>query len=197
MYPFGWFVVGKLFWGFWRSGGLMLIGMALYKFGFFQLQRPLRFSFWAMTLALLGGIPLVGFGIYRQFASGWDVTYTFFLGSQFNYWGSLLISFGWLGVIYWVGTVTAWGGLTRPLAAVGKTAFSNYILQTLICTTIFYGHGLGLFGRIDRLGQILIVIGVWAFQLWGSTLWLHRFRFGPLEWLWRSLTYGQRQPFRR
>ena len=186
-----------LIWGFWRSGGLMLIGMALYKLGFFQLHRPLRVSFWAISLALLAGLPLVGYGIHRQFASGWDVTYTFFLGSQFNYWGSLLVSFGWLGLVYWVGEATSWGSLTRPLAAVGKTALSNYILQTLICTTIFYGQGLGLFGRIERLGQILIVMGVWAVQLLGSTLWLRRFRFGPLEWLWRSLTYGKGQPFRR
>ncbi len=184
-----------LFWGLWRSGGLMLIGMALYKLGFFRLHRRLRFSFWAITLALLAGLPLVGYGIYRQFASGWDPSYTFFLGGQFNYWGSLLVSFGWLGAVYWLGEATSWGSVTRPLAAVGKTAFSNYILQTLICTTIFYGHGLGLFGSIDRLGQILIVMGVWSVQLVGSTLWLRRFRFGPLEWLWRSLTYGEWQPF--
>ena len=117
--------------------------------------------------------------------------------NTFNYWGSLLVSFGWLGVVYWVGEVTSWGKLTRPLAAVGKTAFSNYILQTLICTTIFYGQGVGLFGHIDRLGQILIVLGVWPVHLFGSMLWLRRFRFGPLEWLWRSLTYGKMQPFRR
>ena len=186
-----------LYWGFWRSGGLMLIGMALYKLGFFQLRRPLRFSFWAITLALVVGLPLVGYGIHRQFASGWDVTYTFFLGGQYNYWGSLLVSFGWLGILYWVGEASSWGRFTRPLAAIGRTAFSNYILQTLICTTIFYGQGLALFGRIDRLGQILFVIGVWAVQLLASTLWLRRFRCGPLEWLWRSSTYGKRQPFSR
>jgi uncharacterized protein len=186
-----------LFWGFWRSGGLMLIGMALYKLGCFQLRRPLRFSLWSVTIALLVGLPLVGYGAHRQFASGWDVTYTFFLGAQYNHWASILISFGWLGAIYAVGAATSWGGVTRPLAAIGKTALSNYILQTLICTTIFYGQGFALFGRVERLGQILIVVAVWAVQLLGTTLWLRRFRFGPLEWLWRSLTYGAAQPFRR
>jgi uncharacterized protein len=185
-----------LFWGFWRSGGLMLIGMALYKMGFFRLRRPLRFSFWSITLAVLVGLPLVGYGIYRNFASGWDVTYTFFLGGQYNYWGSIIVSFGWLGVVYWLGTATSWAGVTRPLAAVGQTAFSNYILQTLICTTIFYGHGFGYYGHVDRLGQILIVFGVWTVQLALSTWWMRRFRFGPLEWLWRSLTYCKLQPFR-
>ena len=186
-----------LFWGFWRSGGLMLIGMALYKLGFFRLRRPLLFSFWSIALAVLVGLPLVGYGIHRNFASGWDVTYTFFGGGQYNYWGSLIVSFGWLGVVYWLGTATSWGGITRPLAAVGQTAFSNYILQTLICTTIFYGYGFGYFGQVERLGQVMIVLGVWTVQLMISTWWLRRFRFGPLEWLWRSLTYGTMQPFRR
>jgi uncharacterized protein len=76
-------------------------------------------------------------------------------------------------------------------------AFSNYILQTLICTTIFYGHGLGLFGSVDRVGQAAIVAAIWAVELTTSPLWLARFRFGPLEWLWRSLTYWRWQPFVR
>jgi uncharacterized protein len=175
----------------------MLIGMGLYKLGFFQPHRSLRFSFIVIALALLVGLPITAYGVHRMFASDWDITYMFFLGGQFNYWGSLLVSFGWMGIIYWVGATTSWATVTHPLAAVGKTAFSNYILQTLVCTTIFFGQGLALFGRIERLGQILIVLGVWAVQLLGSTLWLRWFHSGPLEWLWRSLTYGQRPPFRR
>jgi uncharacterized protein len=76
-------------------------------------------------------------------------------------------------------------------------AFTNYLVQTVICTTIFYGHGFGLFGSVERTGQILIVLAVWALQLWYSPLWLRHFRFGPAEWLWRSLTYGRPQPMRR
>ena len=87
--------------------------------------------------------------------------------------------------------------VTRPLAAVGRTAFSNYILQTVICTLIFYGHGFGLFGSVERIGQIAIVLAVWVVQLLLSTWWLRRFRYGPLEWLWRSVTYMQPVPFRK
>ena len=65
-------------------------------------------------LALLAGLPLVGYGIHRQFASGWDPSYTFFLGGQFNYWGSLLVSFGWLGAVYWLGEATSWGQRDSP-----------------------------------------------------------------------------------
>jgi uncharacterized protein len=75
-------------------------------------------------------------------------------------------------------------------------AFTNYLVQTFICTTIFYGHGLGLFGRATRTEQILMVFAVWAFQLIVSPIWLRYFRFGPFEWVWRSLAYMRRQPMR-
>jgi uncharacterized protein len=101
---------------------------------------------------------------------------------------------GLVMLIYRAG-VLSW--LTRAFAAVGQMAFTNYLLHTIICTTIFYGHGLGLFGQLERTGQITLVAAVWVFQLILSPLWLRRFRFGPFEWLWRSLTYGQRPLFRR
>jgi uncharacterized protein len=85
----------------------------------------------------------------------------------------------------------------RWLAAAGRMAFSNYLIQTIICTTIFFGHGFGLFGSVPRWGQLLVVFPVWAFELWFSTFWLERFRFGPAEWLWRTLTYMKPQPMRR
>jgi uncharacterized protein len=79
---------------------------------------------------------------------------------------------------------------------VGRTAFSNYILQTLICTTLFYGHGFGLFGSVSRVGQILICVAVWAVQLLIAPIWLRHFEYGPLEWMWRSLTYKRKMPMR-
>jgi uncharacterized protein len=91
------------------------------------------------------------------------------------------------GVVRWLRTA---------LAAVGQTAFSCYIAESLICTTLFYGYGFGLFARLDRFQQLLVVLAVWVVLLIVSPLWLKRFRFGPLEWLWRSLTYLERQPMR-
>ena len=76
-------------------------------------------------------------------------------------------------------------------------AFSNYILQTLVCTTLFYGHGFGLFASLERTAQMLIVLAVWVLQLVVSPVWMRHFRYGPLEWLWRSLVYLSIQPFRR
>jgi uncharacterized protein len=87
--------------------------------------------------------------------------------------------------------------LQTSLAAVGRTALSNYLLQSLLCTTLFYGHGFGLFGKVPRVGQLGIVLAIWALQLLVSPLWLHYFAFGPMEWIWRCATYWQLQPFLR
>lgn len=89
-------------------------------------------------------------------------------------------------------------GLSRimnSLAAVGRMAFTHYILQTVLATLMFYGHGLGYFGQISRTGQFGIVLAIWTLQIIISPIWLKYFRFGPLEWLWRSLVYMQKQPF--
>ncbi len=89
------------------------------------------------------------------------------------------------------------GVIGRSLMTVGRMAFTNYILQSVICTFVFYGHGLGLFGRVPRTGQALVVIGVWIFLMIFSPWWLKYYRYGPLEWLWRSLAYRSRLQMRR
>ena len=88
------------------------------------------------------------------------------------------------------------GRLLQSVSAVGRTALSNYLLQTVLCTTLFYGHGFGLFGSVERTAQVAIVPAVWMVQLIASSWWVKRFRYGPMEWMWRSLTYGQLQPIR-
>ncbi len=178
----------------WRAGGLMLIGMALYKWGVMAAQRTRRF-YAILTAAGLGvGLPLIGLGILRNTATGWTFEYSMFLGSRFNYLGSFAVALGYIGAVMLVARSS--GRLTRLLAPVGRMAFTNYLVQTLICTLVFYGHGLGLFGKVERGPQILIVLAVWVFQIWFSGFWLRRFRFGPAEWLWRSLSYVKRQPMR-
>jgi uncharacterized protein len=84
--------------------------------------------------------------------------------------------------------------LMRP---VGQMAFTNYLMQSLICGLIFYGIGFGMYGKLERIEIYYVVAAVWAIQIIYSHIWLHYFRFGPLEWLWRSLTYWKKQPFIR
>ncbi len=87
--------------------------------------------------------------------------------------------------------------LLRPLAAVGRMALSNYIMHTLIAVTIFDGWAFGQWGKWRMSEVAILVVSVWALQLALSPIWLRYFRFGPLEWLWRSLTYLRLQPFNR
>lgn len=89
------------------------------------------------------------------------------------------------------------GARLRWLAPAGRMALSNYLLQSMVGTLIFYGYGFGLWGRIDRIGQLLLVIAVFAVQIAISRVWLSRFHFGPMEWLWRAATYGHWPAFLR
>ena len=184
-------------WGLWRAGGLMLIGMALYKLDVFSARRSPRFYGALIAAALVAGIPVEAYGVALDFEYGWALDWSLLQGRQFNYWPSIAVALGYVGLVMLACRSTALRRATRPFAAVGQTALSNYLLQTVICTTIFYGHGLGYYGSVDRVGQLGIVIGVWAVQSIASPLWLRRYRFGPAEWVWRSLTYGARPALQR
>jgi uncharacterized protein len=115
--------------------------------------------------------------------------YSMFTGVQFNYLGSLGVALGYTGLVILISKSRSSGRFIRTLSAVGRMAFSNYILMTLISTFIFYGHGLGLFGCVERTYQLLFVLGIWIILLVISPLWLRRYNYGPLEGIWRRLTY--------
>jgi len=178
----------------WKTSGLMLVGMALYKLGVLSAQRSDAFYRRLMAFGFGVGLPVIGYGVWSNFRAGWRVPYSLFIGSQFNYWGSVAVALGWIGLVMLLVRSGRLAGLQRRLGAVGRTAFSNYILQTLLGIVIFSGTGFGLFGSVDRVGQLGIVLAIWAAQLVIAPIWIRHFEFGPLEWLWRSLTYGKVQP---
>ena len=181
----------------WRTGGLMIIGMAFFKWGVLTGQRSKRF-FASLIAAGFGiGLPLIAVGVYRNFKAGWSMEYSMFLGMQYNYWGSIFVSAAYIGILMLAIRSRPLRRITGVLASVGRMAFTNYLMQTVLCTLLFYGHGLGLFGRVERIWHPLIIVCVWTLELVWSPLWLSRFRFGPVEWLWRSLTYRSLQPMRR
>jgi uncharacterized protein len=181
----------------WRIGGLMIIGMALFKWGILTGQRSRRFYAWLIAAGFGIGLPLIAAGVYGCFNAAWSMEHSMFLGMQYNYWGSVFVSAAYIGILM----VAVRSRLLRPitdvLASVGRMAFTNYLMQTVLCTLLFYGYGLGLFGQVERAWQPLIIVSVWALQIAASAAWLSRFRFGPVEWLWRSLTYRSPQPMRR
>ena len=90
--------------------------------------------------------------------------------------------------------MTGLSALGQSLSALGQMALTNYLMQSVVLSFVFYGFGLGLFGKLDSMRGLAIVIALYGAQMVFSVYWLKRFRFGPCEWLWRSLTYGQWQP---
>ncbi len=88
-------------------------------------------------------------------------------------------------------------GLFRRLEAVGQMAFTNYIMHSVICTLFFFGYGLNYFAELEFYQIFYLAFAIWVLQLIVSPIWLRYFYFGPLEWLWRSLTYWRIQPFMR
>ncbi len=183
----------------WHAGGLMLIGMALYKLGILSGDRSNKFYISGFFLGLIIGLPLIIFGIKQNFDHNWAFEYSMYFGSQFNYLGSVFVSFAYISLILIFIKKGLFKWCIKNLALVGRTALSNYLFQTIICTTLFYGYGLGLglYGRIERWQMIPIVVAIWIIQIFLTKLWLKKFRFGPVEWLWRSLTYWKIQALRK
>ena len=91
----------------------------------------------------------------------------------------------------------SWSHALRWLAPAGRMALSNYLAQSLVCTLLFYGYGLGWFEQMGRAWQLLFAVALFAAQVALSRAWLRHFRFGPMEWLWRAITYWRWPPLRR
>lgn len=174
---------------FWQMTGLMLLGMALFRLGVLSAARSRAFYLRMGVLGFGAGALLIALGLWRSFAMKWELLDFALVSQQLHYWGNLFVALGWVALVM---LLCQRGWQLGPVAAVGRMALTNYLLQTVICTTVFYGHGLGLFGQVDRAGQFLIVLGVWAFQLLASSAWLAYFALGPLEWVVRWFVYGRR-----
>jgi len=181
----------------WRIGGLMLMGMAFYKWGIFNAARSSKFYTNGMIIGFVVGFLMIGYGVLQDFRHQFSLEHSMFLGAQYNYWGSLFLAFAYICLTMLLYQKNRIKKIFRKFAALGQTALSNYLLQTVIFTFIFYGHGLGLFGQVERKFQILMVLVMWVVQLYISEKWLQHFRFGPAEWMWRSLTYWRFQPMKK
>ncbi|HSF54979.1 MAG TPA: DUF418 domain-containing protein, partial [Algoriphagus sp.] len=92
---------------------------------------------------------------------------------------------------------TAFIWLKQSIAAVGKMALTNYFMHSVICIFVFTGVGFGLFGKLQRYELLYVVFATWIFQLILSPIWLKYYEYGPLEWIWRNLSYQKVYPFRK
>lgn len=187
---------GVLSFGLWRVGALMLIGMALMKLGVFTGERTPAFYRKLMWSGYGLGLPLTVFSAFDLYLHDFEPVYVWRYGMFANYIGSVLVAFGHIGLVMLIATTGRLQALTARFAAVGRMALSNYLMHSVILTSVFYGYGLGLYGSVPRFGQMGFVAAVLAIQLWLSPLWLARYRFGPVEWFWRSVTYWRWQAFR-
>lgn len=187
---------GLPFFIIWRVGGLMLIGMALMKLGIFSGERSASFYRNLMFIGYVLGLPLTVYSAINLHAHEFDPLYTFKVGTVPNYVGSILVAFGHIGLVMLVTKTGALRALTARFAAAGRMALTNYLMHSVVMTTLFYGYGFGLYGTIPRAWQMAFVVSLVGLQLLISPWWLGRYRFGPVEWLWRSATYWQRQPMK-
>jgi uncharacterized protein len=185
--------VGFVFVALWMVGGRMLIGMGLMKLGVFSGERSRRFYWWMVGLGYGIGLPMVGYDTWYEivvdFKGGAMIEARMILG----YLSALAIAAGHVGMVMLIFKSGALQWLTSRLAAAGRMALTNYLMQSVICTTLFYGYGFCLFGTMDRLQLAGVVLAIWVWQLATSIIWLRYFRYGPAEWVWRSLTYLRAQ----
>lgn len=173
---------------------LMLLGMAGYRSGF--LTGAWSRSRYRRVAVLCVGASLVyfGAGAWAILRAGFD-PFTYIPLDQ--YWAGPLRPVAAIGYAATIILLVRTGALADRLAAAGRMAFSNYLGATLVGAALFNGYGLGLYGTLSRAEAWLFVPPVWALMLWWSPWWLGRFRYGPLEWAWRSLARWRWEPLQR
>jgi uncharacterized protein len=173
---------------------MFLIGLALGKSGKLnniEQNKPFfKRMFW---ITLLLGLPIAAlhpYGVFKYTRLTYDLTGTYHIFGFFL--GSPLLALAYLS-----------GGLLlfnrfsnlkffQMVASAGRMALTNYLMQSIICTTLFYGYGFGLFGKVNVQQGLLITLLVWGIQLPLSQWWLSKYKFGPAEWLWRWITYKEK-----
>jgi uncharacterized protein len=189
----------------WDSLALMLLGLALFKWGFLTGAWSNK-DYWTVIKIGYGlGLPLVIYANYYAFYhfSTLEANLARMEQVPIN-WVNLIYPFqrillvmghaASLILLYKSGVVQ---GLMNRLVAVGRMAFTNYISHSVICTLFFFGYGLNYFAELEFYQIYFVAFAIWVFQLIISPIWLKYFLFGPLEWLWRSLTYWKIQPFKK
>ncbi len=191
-------LVKYLFFGIWDVLLFMFLGMAFFKMGILTGQASVKTYAWMCTIGLGVGLAVSYFRLQQLV----DANFNWYEYSKKIPFSSYELSrtfrsIGILGLImllYKSGIFKWLFALMRP---VGQMAFTNYLMQSFICGLFFYGIGFGMYGKLERYEVYLVVAAIWTLQIIYSHIWLKYFRFGPLEWAWRSLTYWKQQPFKK
>ena len=192
--------VNYMYHGLWDMLCMMFIGMGLLVLGFFSNKFSTSTYVMLLVVGYGIGIPL-GWAYFKGFVA-WSSDF----GQYVDAWRSphwqiydfrrifLCLGHASLLMLIFRSRIVPW--LMKALAAVGQMAFTNYLVQSILCTLFFYGYGLDKYNTLKFHQLYYVVFAVWILQLIYSPIWLHYFRFGPFEWLWRSLTYWKKQPMK-
>ena len=174
---------------FWRTTAMMLLGMILFRKGVLSADKSIKYYKKMVLVGFVPGLILSIIGLNQSYDFEWSGTYVMNIGANYKLISGFFMAIGYIGLVMWFFKKGIFKNLQRRLQSTGRMTFTNYIGMSLICTLIFNGHGLGFFGTFDRLQQFLVVISVWVLILILSPLVLKKYKFGPLEWMWRKLTY--------
>lgn len=193
--------INYMYHGLWDMLCMMFIGMALLGLGFFS--NKLSGSTYLMVLVVGYGIGIpLGWSFFHGGIIGWNASIGNYVDAyRVPHWQIydfrrffLCLGHASLLMLVFRSRIVPW--LMKALANVGQMAFTNYLMQSIICTLFFFGYGLDNYNKLRFHQLYYVVFSVWIFQLIFSKIWLKYFRFGPFEWLWRSLTYWKKQPMK-
>jgi uncharacterized protein len=179
----------------WDILSMMLLGIGLFKFKILTAEKSYRF-YGIMVLFGYGiGLTVNYFEIYNIYTN--NFSYLSFSKTNITYdLGRVPVAMGHIALIMILCKLPILNWLKFRMSAIGKMALTNYIMHSIICMIVFTGVGFGLFGKLERYELLYVVISIWVFQLIISPIWLKYYYFGPMEWLWRTLSYQKRQPFK-
>ena len=182
-------------WWFLDALAMMMLGMVLYRAGLFTRSGPDA----RRTLLIAGGfavgLPLGAWQTFTLLATDFHPVQGTVTQLSYDL-RRLATALGYLGLVLVFCQAAVAPAIKAALAAVGRMALTNYLAQSMLCGFIFYGFGLGLYGRLAGYELYGIVALVWALEISWSVAWLRRFQIGPFEWAWRSVTYRRRQAWR-
>jgi len=193
---FKWKTYGPYRYDLWDILSMMLLGIALFKWQILTGQKSFRFYTMMVIIGYTIGLTVNYFETMHivnnsfSFISFYETNTTYDLGR-------VSVSMGHIGMIMLFNKINLLSWLKYAIACVGKMALTNYLMHSLICMIVFTGVGFGLFGKLQRFELLYVVFGIWLFQLIISPVWFKYYYFGPVEWLWRRLSYLQEPPFRK
>ena len=180
----------------WDILSMMLLGIALFKWNILSAGKSYKFYGLAVLVCYAIGLSVNYYEVKSIIAGNFSFQAISKAGITYDL-GRLFVAMGHVGLIMIFCKLPVLKWLQNSLSAVGKMALTNYVMHSVICMFIFTGVGFGLFGAFQRYELLFIVFGIWIFQLIVSPIWLRYFYFGPLEWVWRNLSYKKNHLLRR